>query len=253
MLLLLFLLFAGQTVRTDNYPLRSGGCADTDKVLAKLKAGEPLQVKFGLAGAAKPCFLVTATVEGETVEGYLPGDALAGLEEFENARRAAAPAVSTGRAAAPPPRPAPSRTAAPALGEQVDDFAFVDFNGNSRRLSDFSGRYVLLDFWGSWCGPCRKEAPYLKAAYAKYRDRGFEIIGMDEDANQDAARRFVAQEGMTWTQATTPSIRDVVRNRFRIRAYPTTYLLDPQRRIIPLPPGALRGEFLLKTLDQILN
>ncbi len=255
-LALLLLAFAAQTVRQDDTPLRSG-CGETDKVVAQLKAGEPLQVKFGLAGAARPCFLVTATIDGKTVEGYLPGSALTGLDEFEQARRAAAPVAGSGATAPAPPAAAPTvRAAVPLVqpaGEPLPDFSFTDFDGSTRRLSEFSGRYVLLDFWGSWCGPCRKETPFLKEAYARFRSRGLEIVGMDWDDDAKAARQYVAREGITWTQAATPSIRDVVNKQFKIRAFPTTFLLDPQRRIIPLPYGALRGNNLLATLDRVLR
>ena len=87
---LLFLAAAAQTVKVDRFPLRSG-CADTDPVIARLHAGDPVRIKFSLAGASQPCYVVSATVDGKLVEGNLPADALTGLEEFDRSRRAAAP------------------------------------------------------------------------------------------------------------------------------------------------------------------
>ena len=141
------------------------------------------------------------------------------------------------------------------MGAELPDFTFVDFAGKTRRLSDFRGKYVLLDFWGTWCGPCVGEIPHLKEAYDKYRDRGFEILGMDREMDEkktvEIVRQFLSEKGATWTEATTESIKDLVEKRFRIMAYPTTILLDPKGRIIDLG-GGLRGKGLLTALDKIL-
>ena len=141
------------------------------------------------------------------------------------------------------------------IGAEVPDFSFTDFGGKSRKLSEFRGKYVLVEFWGTWCGPCVGEIPHLKKAYEKYSSRGFEILGMDEDKDINKVKEFLAEKGMTWTQATPESIKELVKKRFRITAYPTTMLLDPQGRIISLgrkdqPP--LRGEKLFSTLEKIL-
>jgi hypothetical protein len=85
---LLFLAAAVQTVKVDQFPLRSG-CAEGDSIVARLHAGDPVQIRFSLAGASQPCFVVSATVDGKSVEGNLPADALTGLEEFDRSRRAA--------------------------------------------------------------------------------------------------------------------------------------------------------------------
>ena len=79
---LLFLAAAAQTVKVDQFPLRSG-CGESDAVVARLHAGDPVQVKFALAGEKQPCYVVSATVDGKVVEGNLPADALTGLEEFD--------------------------------------------------------------------------------------------------------------------------------------------------------------------------
>jgi len=107
LLSLLFLAAAVQTVKVDQFPLRSG-CGEGDSIVARLRAGDPVQIKFSLAGASQPCYVVSATVDGKPVEGNLPADALTGLEEFDRSRRAA-PAVAvsvsapkTGRAPLPP-------------------------------------------------------------------------------------------------------------------------------------------------------
>src|SRR3712207_1458456 len=125
-------------------------------------------------------------------------------------------------------------------GATIPDFSFVDFEGKARKLSDYRGKYVLLDFWGTWCPPCVAEVPALKQLYARFRSRNFEIIGMDNEAGWDGAtaeemskaaakaKSFAAEHGMNWTHARTDSIDLLVRNRFRVRGYPLKLLLDPQ-------------------------
>src|SRR4029077_20356778 len=82
---LLFLAAAAQTVKVDQFPLRSG-CAERDPVVARLHAGDPVRIKFSLAGASQPCYVVSATVDGKLVDGNLPADALTGLERFASSR-----------------------------------------------------------------------------------------------------------------------------------------------------------------------
>lgn len=132
--------------------------------------------------------------------------------------------------------PAPAGTAAPprTSGVPVPDFAFVDFNGGRRRLSDYRGRYVLLDFWGVWCPNCRAEVPYLKDAYARFQSRGLEIIGMDyeKDATHEDVRQYLFVNGINWTFARADSVRDVIRNQFQIAGFPTLLLVDPEGGLV---------------------
>ena len=141
-----------------------------------------------------------------------------------------------------------------ALGLELPDFPFVDLEGKPHKLSDYRGKYVLLDFWGTWCGPCVWEIPHLKAAYTKYQSRGFEILGMDTEHDPGKIRPFVQEKGIAWTQATTESIEELVKTKFRVQSWPREILLDPKGRILSagmrdhLP---LTGERLMATLDKI--
>lgn len=140
-------------------------------------------------------------------------------------------------------------------GAQVPDFTFQDFAGKSRRLSEFRGKYVLLEFWATWCAPCVAEFPHLKKAYETYRSRGFEILGLNRDESAEAARVMIEKHQISWTQATSESIESVAVQGFRVQGLPATLLLDPEGRVVSTgaPKEArLRREKLLETLEGLL-
>ena len=140
------------------------------------------------------------------------------------------------------------------VGAQIPDFNFTDFEGKARKLSEFRGKFVLLDFWGTWCDPCVYEIPNLKKAYEKYQSRGFEILGMVQDQDMKFVKKFAAEQGITWTNATTESISQLIDQRFRITMFPTTILLDPNGKISSLNRKdqlPLAGKELLNTLEKL--
>lgn len=152
------------------------------------------------------------------------------------------------------------------VGSTPPDFGFTTVDGSQRHLSDFREKYLIIDFWGTWCGPCIREVPFLKRAYETYKDKGLEILGMDkedpdvtaEDLSKglEKVKAFLAQNGITWTQARTESIKPLYQTRFQIRAWPTTILLDPKGTIISVSRQSepnLRGEKLLETLATIFK
>ena len=131
-----------------------------------------------------------------------------------------------------------------AAGQAMPDFSFVDFDGRARKLSDFRGKFVLLDFWGTWCGPCIAEMKELDPIYAQYAPRGFEIIGMNMEktagklsaseyaAVNDTARAFIAKAGHKWIQATQESIERFALDVIHVNAYPTTILVAPDGTVV---------------------
>jgi thiol-disulfide isomerase/thioredoxin len=138
------------------------------------------------------------------------------------------------------------------------EFEFTDFNNKKRKLSEFRGKYLLIDFWGMWCPACRQELPYLRAAYQRFQARGLEILGMNTDPPDvvSAIKPQLEKQGMTWPQARRETIITTIRN-LRVHSYPTTVLVGPDGKILSLnnprkEQPELRGKELLKSLDELL-
>lgn len=127
-------------------------------------------------------------------------------------------------------------------GAMAHDFASDDINGTPLKLSDFKGKYVLLDFWASWCLPCRKGNPHLKEVYAQYKDKGFEIIGIsDDDSKPEAWKKAVEKDGTgIWKHVLrgmkkTETGFDRTNDKsdfYNIHSLPTKILIDPTGKII---------------------
>lgn len=146
------------------------------------------------------------------------------------------------------------------IGKEFPDFSFTDFDGKKRKFSEFRGKYVLLDVWGFWCGPCRRELPYLREAHRRFGARNLVIVGLNTDENYtiDSMKKGLADSGMTWTNAQFSSVVDFLRVGLRVNSFPTTFLIAPDGKVISISRTdrdelSLRGSALLESLDKQLD
>jgi len=140
-----------------------------------------------------------------------------------------------------------------AIGNYAMDFTQNDTLGKPVSLSSFKGKYVLVDFWASWCGPCRKENPNVVKVFNKYKDRNFTILSVSLD-RPDAKEKWLAaihKDELTWTHVSDLKYWDnAVAKQYGIRAIPQNLLLDPQGKIIA---KNLRGDDLDAKLTEVFS
>jgi peroxiredoxin len=143
------------------------------------------------------------------------------------------------------------RQKASGIGVMAEDFSQDDIDGKAVKLSSFRGKYVLVDFWASWCGPCRAENPNVVKAYNKYKDKNFTILSVSLDEDKNRWLHAIKQDGLTWTHVSDlHGWSNEVAVQYNIRSIPSNFLVDPQGRIIA---RNLRGPALEDKLDEILK
>jgi peroxiredoxin len=137
------------------------------------------------------------------------------------------------------------------VGTQMIDFKQNDVNGKPVNLKSFRGKYVLVDFWASWCGPCRAENPNILKAYNAYNDKGFTVIGISLDNNAANWKKAISDDKMPWTQLSDlKGWKNEVSAYYGIQSIPSNMLIDPSGKIVARD---IRGAMLENTLKRLLN
>jgi thiol-disulfide isomerase/thioredoxin len=134
------------------------------------------------------------------------------------------------------------------VGSPAPDFTVKDFAGKDIKLSSFRGKITLVDFWASWCGPCRKENPFVVSAYARYKDKGLEVFGVSLDKDKDKWIEAVKKDGLSWKHGSElKEWQSSFVQLYGITGIPFNVLLDKEGKIIG---KNLRGPQLEKALEE---
>lgn len=134
---------------------------------------------------------------------------------------------------------------------KAQDFTQPDAAGKPVSLSQFRGKYVLVDFWASWCGPCRQDNPNVVKAYNEFKDKNFTILGVSLDQSKDAWQKAIRQDGLAWTQVSDLKFwNNAAATLYGVQAIPYNVLVDPEGNIIA---ENLHGEEIAQTLRKVIK
>jgi thiol-disulfide isomerase/thioredoxin len=149
--------------------------------------------------------------------------------------------------------PADNQSIPLVVGGKIPNFAYHDFSGETRHFSELKAKYILLDFWATWCVPCVADLPSRKEAYDRFHVKGFEILGMNGDAETEKPKKLLQKLDASWPEAKPD--QDLLQKRFHITSWPTLVLVDGTGTIVSTSQAdhlPLSGQGLAITLRRLL-
>ena len=137
------------------------------------------------------------------------------------------------------------------VGKTVPELSLPDVNGKPVSVNSFKGKYLLIDFWASWCGPCRMENPNVVEAYNEFKGKNFTILGVSLDKDRDSWKKAIAQDHLSWTHISDLKYwNSQAVETFGFQGIPFNVLVDPSGKVIA---QELRGKDLENKLKEVLN
>jgi len=135
-------------------------------------------------------------------------------------------------------------------GAKFPDFEEKDLEGNPLSVGKFKGKVVLVDFWATWCGPCVRELPNVLETYEKYHEKGFEIVGISLDRDEEKLKSFIKEKKMSWPQYFDgQGWGSKLAQKYGVNSIPATYLLNAEGEIVDKD---LRGERLMEVVGKLV-
>lgn len=118
------------------------------------------------------------------------------------------------------------------IGDEAPEFTLKDKDGRDVKLSDFRGKLVLLNFWATWCVPCRTEAPELEVLHKTFKNTNFQVLGVSIDLDWDVVKKFDEELRITFPSVLDPAGQRVARGLYRITGQPESFLISPEGRVL---------------------
>lgn len=147
--------------------------------------------------------------------------------------------------------PSGANSVGPRVGQLAPDFTLTDLNGNRTSLSDFRGKRVFINFWATWCPPCREEMPAIELFHQEYKDRDVVVIGVDLYESEEDVRQYVQDGGYSWIFV-IDTTGEVTRD-YRVTGIPTSFFLDRDGVIRAVTTGAMTKKDMEANLAKAIN
>lgn len=195
-------------------------------------------ISFGLFSCEKPKQKEEAKLETQEVKLEIPTE----IKPEKPAENKEKPAET------PQNSPAVADKIGLEIGDIAPDFSLPDTKGTPVTLAQFRGKTTLIDFWAAWCGPCRRENPNVVAVYQKYKDKGFQVLGVSLDNDKQKWQEAISKDNLTWAQVSDlKNFDSVIVPIYQVEGIPTNFLIDKNGVILA---KNLRGVELALAVDK---